>query len=607
MRADGRGNWLWFGTLALCVAVALFFGQRREWHNLAMYGMIHADAQGYYGYLVAAFIERSFDWGQVISSYADVYFGGTSADFTVMTDHGRVNKYYAGTAVLMLPFFALSCLAAWVLGFPVDGYSIPFHVGMMLCALFYVIAGLALLGRWLRGRGFSYVVISAAAAGVFLGTGLFYYTVMEPAMSHAYSFFLFCAFIPAADRAMQRVDTRSLTLLGAFVALIALVRPTNVVIILAMPFIAGGFSSFISFLKELFQKKKQLMTAFSLAVLIVGIQPLMYLLQVGKPLVWSYSGEGFNFLDPQIVNVLFSYQKGLFVYYPWTLLAALGLIAMLLTDTARAVWLVVFLSVSVYVVSSWWNWYYGSSFGMRAMIDHLPFFMVMMAHLLRTVPTAVRSFLIPLSLLAVPLNFIQTYQYNKFILHWDGMDRDRYWKVFLRTTPNFEGIFYRTESGPLFNEADVERVHVLATDLEELGEQWGAQGRTDVRAFSGQWSSLIGKDNPYGPTIGVPWTEVGMEEGKRFLRISMMVWADKAFTDLQLACSFNRGEHHYGHIYFDLTMQLTEARQWVEVTHIAEVAAPESTADIWILYPYTTGAKDIFVDDIRYEVLTVKD
>jgi hypothetical protein len=49
--------------------------------------------------------------------------------FTVMTEHGRVNKYYAGTAVLMLPFFALSCLAAWLLGFPVDGYSVPFHVG----------------------------------------------------------------------------------------------------------------------------------------------------------------------------------------------------------------------------------------------------------------------------------------------------------------------------------------------------------------------------------------------------------------------------------------------------------------------------------------------
>jgi hypothetical protein len=59
MRADGRGKWLWYGTLALCVVVALFFGQKREWHNLAMYGMIHADAQGYYGYLVAG-LHRAF-------------------------------------------------------------------------------------------------------------------------------------------------------------------------------------------------------------------------------------------------------------------------------------------------------------------------------------------------------------------------------------------------------------------------------------------------------------------------------------------------------------------------------------------------------------------
>jgi hypothetical protein len=150
------------------------------------------------------------------------------------------------------------------------------------------------------------------------------------------------------------------------------------------------------------------------------------------------------------------------------------------------------------------------------MIDHLPFFMVMMAYLLRDrsiLPCG--SFLIPLSMLAVPLNFIQTFQYNKFIIHWDGMDRERYWKVFLRTAPpNFEGIFYRTESGPLFNEADVERVHVLATDLEDLGDDWGTQGRTDARAFSGQWSSLIGKDNPYGPTIGVPWDRGGHGGGQ---------------------------------------------------------------------------------------------
>ena len=606
MRADGRGKWLWYGTLALCVVVALFFGQKREWHNLAMYGMIHADAQGYYGYLVATFIEHSFDWEQVISSYADVYFGGGGADFTVMTEHGRVNKYYAGTAVLMLPFFALSCLAAWLLGFPVDGYSVPFHVGMMLGALSYVIAGLALLGSWLRGRGFSYGMISAAAAGVFLGTGLFYYTVMEPAMSHAYSFFLFCAFIPAADLAMQRVDTRSLTLLSMVLALIVLVRPTNVVIVLAMPFVAGGFSPFMVFLNGLFQKKKLFMTALSVTVLIVGIQPIFYLLQVGRPLVWSYSGEGFDFTDPQVLNVLFSYQKGLFVYYPWTLFAVFGLVAMLVVDTARALWLAVFLSVSVYVVSSWWNWYYGSSFGMRAMIDHLPFFMVMMAYLLRAVPSSVRMFLIPLSMLAVPLNFIQTFQYNKFIIHWDGMDRERYWKVFLRTAPHFEGIFYRTESGPLFNEADVERVHVLATDLEDLGDDWGTQGRTDARAFSGQWSSLIGKDNPYGPTIGVPWASAGNEEGKRFLKLTMMAWADKAFSNLQVAYSFNAGERHYGHNYIDLSTQLTDARLWVEVTHIAEVAPPESSEDTWILYPYTTGNKDIFVDDIRYEVVTVR-
>ena len=90
------------------------------------------------------------------------------------------------------------------------------------------------------------------------------------------------------------------------------------------------------------------------------------------------------------------------------------------------------------------------------------------------------------------------------------------------------------------------------------------------------------------------------------MKLTMMVWADKAFSNLQVAYSFNTGERHYGHNYIDLSAQLTDARLWLEVTHIAEVAPPESPEDTWILYPYTTGNKDIFVDDIRYEVVTVR-
>jgi len=607
MLNDNRHHWLWPVTLMACAALALWFGAKREWHNLAMYGMIHADAQGYYGYLVAIFIERSFDWQQVFDSYSGVYFGGGAPDFTVMTDHGPVNKYYAGTAVLMLPFFLLSCLAAWAMNYPVDGYAIPFHVGMMLSALFYALAGVWCVSRYLRMKGFSWPVICAVAWGVFAGTGLFFYTVMEPAMSHVYSFFLFGLFILLAHRAMERPARSRVVLLAAVLALIALVRPTNAVIVLSMPFIAGGLRPFAAFVTGVFADRRTLIPALVVALAIVSIQMVLYMLQVGRPIVWSYSGEGFDFLDPEILNVLFSYKKGLFVYYPWTLIASLGLVAMFIRSRTAALWMFIFLGVSVYIISSWWAWFYGASFGMRAMVEYLPFFMVLMAYLFQAVPVGLRSGVMVLSFLTVPLNLVQTYQYNKFILHWLGMDRDRYWQVFMKTDARYEGIFYRTgnsdELPPLEN---IVHRFVLQNDMEEELPKWGEQGLTDRQSFSGRFSSMMEGNAQYGNTIGIPWSELG-PEGNKVLLATFIVRSETARPSLILAYSFADGDRYYGHNYLYCSEQVNEKDQWCAVRLIQELPMAESPEHNLVIYPYTTGADTLFVDDIRYEFLTVKE
>ncbi len=607
MLNDNRHRWLWPITLMACAALALWFGAKREWHNLAMYGMIHADAQGYYGYLVAAFIERSFDWQQVIAAYDQTYYGGGASDFTVMTDHGPVNKYYVGTSLLMLPFFLLACLAAGFMGQPVDGYSVPFHAGMMLAALFYALAGLWCLGRYLRSKGIGWAVICWSALGVFAGTGLFFYTVMEPAMSHVYSFFLFSAFILLADRAILRPERKRLILLAVVSALIALVRPTNAVVVLALPFIAGGWAPFVAFLRTVFTNRKLLLAPLAVAVIIVSIQPLMYVLQVGRPFVWSYSGEGFNFSDPQIMNVLFSFKKGLFVYYPWALLASIGMVALFLRSKASALWLLVFLGVAVYIISSWWSWYYGASFGMRAMVEYLPFFMVLMAYLLQALPVEFRSGVAVLSLLAIPVNLTQTYQYNKFILHWDQMDADRFWQVFLKTDKRYEGIFYRTAVGEnLPSEDRILNRFTVHNDMEQDKEGWGNQGRTDRLAFSGRYSSMISGANPYGNTIGIPWREMG-PEGRKVLVATFIVRAETERPALALAYSFNAGERNYGHGYLYCTEQVSDKGLWTAVRLIAELPMAESPEHVWVVYPYTTGSDTIHVDDIRYEILTLRE
>lgn len=603
---DSR-NRLWLATLLLCALIALFFGSHRQWHNLAMYGMIHADAQGYYGYLIAIFIEHSFDWQQVIDGYSLTYFNGGGADFTVLSDAGRVNKYYAGTALLILPFFLMSCLAAFLMGQPVDGYSVPFHIGVMMGALFYALAGLYLLGRYLRSKGLSWAAISISTLGAFAGTGIFFYTVMEPAMSHVYSFFLFCAFIYLADKAIAHTSGRNLLFLAVVLAIIALVRPTNAVIVFSLPFIAGGWGPFIQFLQTVFADFRRWSLPLLVAICIALVQPLMYVFQVGRPFVWSYSGEGFNFADPQIINVLFSYQKGLFVYYPWTFLASFGLIALFIRNKAAAIWLSVFLGVSIYIISSWWCWYYGGSFGMRAMVEFIPFFILLMAYLVDGVPAWAKWVLGILSMLAIPLNLVQTYQYNKFILHWASMDKERYWHIFLKTDKKYEGLYFReTKTIPLPPDDQIEARFKISTDLEYETLQWGTQGRQIGKAHSGQWVSKLDAQNQYGTTTGILYNDMG-PEGRKLLVATFMAYSEEEMPALTLAYSFSQGERHYGHAYLGCGDQLLEKNTWTAVRLVVELPTPENPTDTWVVYPYTTGEATILVDDISYELLTLKE
>jgi len=570
-----------------------------------MYGKIHADAQGYYGYLVALFLEHSFNWEQVISSYADVYFNGSAADFTVDTEAGRVNKYFAGTALLLLPFFALSCVAASLFGFPVDGYSLPFQHGMIIASVSYSVFGLFLLSRFLQSKGISWSNAIVVILTCFFGTGLFYYSISEPVMTHVYSFFVFSAFLLQATRMFAKPTGKRILILAVIFALIVLVRPSNGIIVLSLPFLAGGLGSFLGLLTDK-TFLKALLPAFVVVGAVIAIQLAVYWFQVGKPIVWSYKGEGFNFSDPETINVLWSFKKGFFIYTPWALLGLVGLVVLAFRKTAEAVWLWLFLAVSVYIISCWWNWYYGSSFGMRAMIEYLPFFAFGLAFLLQKTSGLAKGVIVLIAVMTVPINLVQSYQYNKFILHWDQMDAERYWQVFLKTDKKYEGIFYRKPKELEFPKEDqVANRFVYFTDFENDTASSASDKAKMSEVYSGLNSSRLDGDHDFGWALKKRVNEIG-PEGEKVLYIRCMVWTAEAFPELSFGYSYWRDDTDYGHGYASLGQQLSEPKQWVKVEEIVELNAAESEEDVWVIYPYSPDETLIFIDDIRYEVITLK-
>lgn len=592
-----------YWPILLCMIVVTALGASDLFRNMAMYGLIHADAQGYYGYLIAIFLEQSFDWQQVIDSYSTTYFDGQASDFTVESEFGSVNKYYMGTALLFLPFFLLSCLAAAFGGFPIDGYSVPFQAGALLAAIFYICVGLVFLVRFLENKGISWGVSMFVAITCYLASGLFHYSISEPLMSHAYSFFLFCAFLWTANKALEQKSLKSIIWATMIFALIVLVRPSNGLVVLSLPFIAGGGKELLQKIQSIQKLPRSVLIAAITFLVIVSMQSATYFLQVGKPVVWSYQGEGFNFSEPEIMNVLFSFRKGFFVYTPWAILGAIGLFVALYKRTKEGIMLWLFLATSLYVISSWWNWYYGSSMGMRSLIEYLPFFAYGLAILLENSNKLVKGVVMILAVLSIPVNMVQAYQYNRFILHWDRMDKERFVKVFLKTDRKYEGIFYREERVIyLPPEENVASRVVEFYDFEDGAENTPEE----TLAYSGNNSTHLNESITFGKALHKPVSEMG-PEGKKMLHLTFMVWSDQAFPNLTFGYSYRRAdEQDYGHTYIPVGHGIPEEEKWVKVEEYVELGVPESEEDLWVIYPYSPHETQIYIDDIRYEIITLK-
>lgn len=397
-------------------------------------GAIEADAKGYYAYLPAVFIYHDLNFG-----FYDTIERGTYYNPNLYYDYRRdtatrtIDKYYAGTALCLAPFFLAGHVVTLAKGLPADGYSYYYTLFAHLGALFYLLLAMFGLQRLLRMFGMQQSVINWVLVAMVLGTNLFYYTVTEFGMSHVYSFTAVTWFCITASRYFTTHQSKYLVYSALLLGTITLLRPVNLLLVLALPFLAGSRKQLLAALKNMMLHKTALAWVIVCFLVPVGIQLILYKIATGHFLVYSYKQEGFHFLNPQLFNFLFSYRKGMFVYTPMLLLSLAGLVILYRSHLFRFYSLIVFLFVLVYVFSSWHMWFYGGSFSQRVMIEFYPFFAILLATFIGSIrkPNAKRLFL-SLVVLLVLFCQVQTYQYRHMQIHWSDMNKEKYWDVFMR-------------------------------------------------------------------------------------------------------------------------------------------------------------------------------
>ncbi len=386
-----------------------------NFHAKQMHPITMTDSEGYYLYLPALFVNGGFEGFRTRSKGRYDYFPGTQKTAT---------RYTYGVAALQAPFFLIAHALTPLLGYPQDGYSLIYQCLFIVGGLFYLVVGLWLLFSSLRIHFGGWVSFFTCLL-TWGGTNLYYYSVGELGMSHVYSFFLFAALLYKLPIVYDRSGWRDFLFPSIILAFIVLIRPTNIIV----AFLVLGYDvNTISDLKARFQFIKNHFFKFLLfpvmAFLVVLPQIGYWYYLSGQYYLYSYGNQGFsNWNNPQIANVLFSVQNGLFVYSPLVLVSVFGVIWLAINRKMEGGIRLLVLMLATYIFASWWAWWFGGAFGARSYVEYyallalpLGFVLAKVGNLLQQKPMVGRL-ITGLLVFMVYYNIKMTYQYDP---PWDG-------------------------------------------------------------------------------------------------------------------------------------------------------------------------------------------
>ncbi len=418
----------------LIFIVVLWASLNTSFHKDYKEGVIEADAKGYFAYLPAVFIYHDLNFGFFDTVELSTYSNpNLHYDYRMAIGNKTIDRYYVGTAVCLLPFFLAGHAITLLTGLPADGYSYYYTMMAHVGALFCFLLGLFGLKRLLQSFYIDKKTIAWVLIAMVFGTNLFYYVITEFGMSHLYSLTVITWFCVVIREYFANHKNTYLIYIALLLGMITIIRPVNLLIVLAIPFLAGDADRLISGVRSLSSKFGVLLVAITSFLLIVSIQLVIYKISTGSFFVDSYQQFGFNFLKPEIANFLFSYRKGMFVYTPLLFLSLAGFIYLFRSSRFQFFTLLGFLSIVIYVLSSWFMWFYGGSFSQRVMIEFYPFFAILLAiGLKKIVNRNLKIVYLSLIVLVVIVCQVQTYQYRRMQIHWSDMNKKKYWDVFMR-------------------------------------------------------------------------------------------------------------------------------------------------------------------------------
>jgi hypothetical protein len=420
-RTNGSLRLIW-ATYAL-VLLAMFFSFK-IWDKEAV---IDWDISQYYSYLPATFIYEDYSFNDRDSLWHKAHFRFATSE----TGDTLPVKMTSGLAIMYAPLFLPAhAYAVSSDRYEANGFSTPYRFAILLSACLASIVAFWLLGKVLM-IFFSELIAGLTTVIIFTGTNIPYYSLVEP-MTHVYSLALVCGFVLLFYRYLSKPKWSIAAFIGLVTGLFLLIRPSNLVILAFPAILLFAYRGRLALNLLPWHLGLVIMICF-----LVWVPQCFYWWGLtGNLLYYSYGEEGFFLGQPEILNGLFSYRKGWFVYSPVLILALVGIPLFYRQYRAETIALVTTLLLAFYLVFSWWCWWYGGSFGARALIEYLPFMAMLLAALLRVIGSSKRIIKISLGAIILTLctwSLFMNWQYYEGLIHYDAMTKEVFWKQFLQT------------------------------------------------------------------------------------------------------------------------------------------------------------------------------
>ena len=332
---------------------------------------IRSDGLGYFAW-TEAIVEGNFDFCQWPS--LDIVGAITAHD---PSDPIRCeNKYTPGLALLRFPVEGpLAALQSQGTGTDLVVGDAEERASLSLGALALVITSLLVLAtlRMLGARPMAANVVTLAGC---FGTGLFHYATYDSSFTHVYSAALVAGlvFLAVSADARGRSPNRFLLFLLAF--FIALIRQPDIPVLIVL------LVAWLIWQVRPLPAPQRLRAGAFVAVPVLAAIAAVAIFQVlynrwasGALTLSSYGQEQFTVGAFHEVKVLFSYDRGLFVWYP-VLLVMLGVALWHRRSRQWGIIAVLLLAVLTAIYGSWDPWDLGGGFGLRGFVDVVPFVMV---------------------------------------------------------------------------------------------------------------------------------------------------------------------------------------------------------------------------------------